>query len=565
MEPRTRWRRIALCAIVAAILYLPALGRPALWEPDEGRYAEIAREMVLSSDYITPRDDYLRYFEKPPLVYWSEAAAIKFFGANEFAVRLPAAIFSIGEVVLVYVIGDAMFGATAGLLAALALALMPLVFGFARFATLDPALAFFITAALGAFYAASEGGDFDAGSGRLWMLCAAAMLALGTLCKGPVALALGGGIAVIWFLLERRGRDILRMPLLTCAILYLAIAVPWFAIAELRSPGFLKFFFVHEHLERFVSSTEHGWGPWFFIPIVIVGGWPWLFFIPLGIREISNSPENDRLMPRLRLLIVWFAVIFVFFSIPRSKLGTYILPAMPPLAIAAGYGLSRLGALGRDRLTRTTGVFAAINVAAGAAAIVAFTVTARRLPPGVAACGAIIAAAIAIAAVVAFAYARAFGRADVGVAAVTIAMLIAIGASSIARADAAPYVSYRRLARAVEPYLNGSCILGSYRHYVQSLPFYTGRREVSVEYWGELGEFADPASEPTNFIGGQKRLLDVWAGPRCFVLVADRKDLPALAGTLTPAPSVIACEGKKVALYNRPDPAPAPDCVAAGR
>ncbi len=84
--------RLLFIAIAALILYLPGLGRPALWEPDEGRYGEIAREMYLSGDYVTPRDNFVRYFEKPPLVYWAEAAAMSIFGVNEFAVRLPAAL-----------------------------------------------------------------------------------------------------------------------------------------------------------------------------------------------------------------------------------------------------------------------------------------------------------------------------------------------------------------------------------------------------------------------------------------------------------------------------------------
>src|SRR6266849_8439247 len=171
--------RLAAYAILAAILYLPALGQPALWEPEEGRYAEIAREIVASGDYVTPRDDFELYFEKPPLVYWAEAAAIKIFGANEFAVRLPAALFSIGQVVITAALAEAMLGATAGLLAALALALSPLFFSLARFATLDPALAFFLTAALASFYAASRQGSFalPSTSSRKWMLSSSALLA----------------------------------------------------------------------------------------------------------------------------------------------------------------------------------------------------------------------------------------------------------------------------------------------------------------------------------------------------------------------------------------------------
>src|SRR5277367_1032979 len=103
--------RLTLYALLAALLYLPALGRPALWEPDEGRYAEIAREMVLAHDYVTPRDDWVRYFEKPPLVYWAEAISIKLLGLNEFAVRLPAALSSVAEVAVTAALGEAMLGA----------------------------------------------------------------------------------------------------------------------------------------------------------------------------------------------------------------------------------------------------------------------------------------------------------------------------------------------------------------------------------------------------------------------------------------------------------------------
>src|ERR1700722_13783042 len=178
--------RLAIYALLAAVIYLPGLGMPALWEPDEGRYAEIAREMVVSGDYVTPRDDFELYFEKPPLVYWVEAASIKIFGVNEFAVRLPAALFSVGQVVVTAALAETMFGAASGFFAALALALSPLFFALARFATLDPALAFFLTAALAAFYLAARHDSFSRPSAGRWMLISAAMLALGTLAKGPI-------------------------------------------------------------------------------------------------------------------------------------------------------------------------------------------------------------------------------------------------------------------------------------------------------------------------------------------------------------------------------------------
>ena len=574
MLAANRTLRLAIYALLAAILYLPGLGRPALWEPDEGRYAEIAREMVISGDYVTPRDDFELYFEKPPLVYWAEAASIKIFGVNEFAVRLPAAMFSIGQVVVTAALAEMMLGASAGLFAALALALSPLFFGFARFATLDPALAFFLTAALAAFYVAARDESFSRPSSRRWMLTSAAMLALGTLAKGPIALLLGGAIALAWMASERRLRQIAQMPLVWCLVIYAAIVVPWFVLAEARNPGFMHFFIVHEHLERYVASSEHGWGPWFFIPIVIGGTWPWIFFVPLGwsamraddgLPESAKDPSGRR--ASARFLLIWFIVILVFFSIPRSKLGSYILPALPPLGIVAGYGLARMPALGAASRRRLLAVVAIANLAIAAVIFVLSELILAPINPGLGVDGLLIGDILAAGAIAMYWLGRASSRAAYAIGAIALAMLATMPLAARLREDASSISTYRNLARTVEPYLAGDCTLASYRHYVQSLPFYTRRRETRVEYWGELSEFSSPSQGKSPFvIGSEARLRQVWSSGACMVLIANDRDRKALADSLKPAPAVIGCEGKKLALYNgalAPPPGAA-DCLKAG-
>ncbi|MDO8433495.1 MAG: phospholipid carrier-dependent glycosyltransferase [Candidatus Binatus sp.] len=574
MLANSRRNRLILCALVAAALYLPGLGAPALWEPDEGRYAEIAREMVASRDYVTPRNNFELYFEKPPLVYWCDAAMIDLFGPTEFAVRLPSALFSIGQVVVTAALADAMLGASAGLLSALALMLMPLFFAFARFATLDPALAFFLTAALASFYRASRGGSFGNRTSRFWMIVSAAMLALGTLAKGPVAPILGVAIILLWLAAAHRLREIAAMPLIWCAALYLAIAMPWFVIAEARNPGFLRFFFIHEHLQRYVSSREHGWGPWFFIPIVLAGCWPWIFFAPLGWsamrtpRAASDQGSATLLRSDARFLLIWFIVIFVFFSIPRSKLGTYILPALPPLAIFAGCGLARLSSLADEHRIRVLKYCAIANAAIATIAAVALAVALHPTHPALAQTGILVAVAIALGAASMYALGRAGNRINFGIGALAIAMALTIALAEKARDDAASLSTYRNLAHAVEPYLGAAgseCALASYRHYVQSLPFYTHRRETRVVYWGELSEVNLGSRVKSPFlIGSDARLGQVWGSGSCMVLIANARDLPALRGVLKPAPVVLGCEGKKYALYNgslAPPPA-ASACVA---
>ncbi|MGD0672930.1 MAG: phospholipid carrier-dependent glycosyltransferase [Candidatus Binatus sp.] len=574
MLAANRTLRLAIYALLAAILYLPGLGRPALWEPDEGRYAEIAREMVISGDYVTPRDDFELYFEKPPLVYWAEAAAIQLFGVNEFAVRLPAALFSIGQVVVTAALAEAMLGASAGLFAALALAMSPLFFGFARFATLDPALAFFLTAALAAFYVAARDESFSRPSSRRWMLTSAAMLALGTLAKGPIALLLGGAIALAWMASERRLRQVAQMPLVWCFIIYGAIVVPWFVLAEARNPGFIQFFIVHEHLERYVASSEHGWGPWFFIPIVIGGTWPWIFFVPLGwsamraddgLPESAKDPSGRR--ASARFLVIWFIVILVFFSIPRSKLGSYILPALPPLGIVAGYGLARMPALGAASRRRLLAVVAIANLAIAAVIFVFSELVLAPINPGLGVDGLLIGGILAAGAIAMYSLGRASSRAASAIGAIALAMVAVMPLAERLREDASSISTYRNLARTVEPYLAGDCTLASYRHYVQSLPFYTRRRETRVEYWGELSEFSPPSQGKSPFlIGTDARLQQVWSSGACMVLIANDRDREALADSLKPAPAVIGCEGKKLALYNgalAPPPGAA-DCRKAG-
>jgi len=553
----SRKLRAGLCAVIACLLYLPGLGRPALWEPDEGRYAEIAREMVRSGDYVTPRDDWVRYFEKPPLMYWAGALAIRLLGTNEFAVRLPPALFSIGQVAITCALAEEMFGAAAGIAAAASLALSPLFFGFGRFLTLDPALSFFIEAALGCFYMAARAAPgLDRSPARRWLYIAAAMMALGTLTKGPVALVISGGIALAYMIVKGRGRELIRIPWLGCALIYVVIVVPWFVLVARRNPDFLEFFFVHEHLQRYLSSTEHAWGPYFFVPITLAGMWPWVYFVPRAIARLRRSEQEygsstDR--SALLFLLIWFGFVLVFFSIPRSKLGSYILPGLPPLAIMAGYGLCSLVQDGAIKARRTLGAFALLNLGLAAVAIPVLMVIAWRCGlPALSIDGATALGALAGGAIAAFAIARDSRRIPYAIAAIMAASVLVCGTLMKARADSAPLVSYRGLARAILPEIARGCALASYHHNVQSLPFYTGARELLVAHRGELAPGGTTPDARGSFIDSDRELLELWASARCVVLIVNRKDLAGVAAKLNPHPAKLASEGKKIALSNRP-------------
>jgi len=545
-----------LCALIACAIYLPALGRPALWEPDEGRYAEIAREMAVSGDYVTPRDDWVRYFEKPPLMYWAGAITIKILGANEYAVRLPAALSSIGQVVITYALAEEMFGAAAALAAAASLALSPLFFGFGRFLTLDPALSFFTEAALAAFYMAARAAPGSARAlDRRWLYIAAAAIALGTLSKGPVALVIAGAVALTFLIIERRGRELLSIPWFGCALIYLAMVAPWFIFVASRNRDFLEFFFVHEHLQRYVSSTEHAWGPYFFIPVTLAGMWPWIYFVPRAIARL-RSPDHENERPNNRsallFLLFWFGFVFVFFSIPHSKLGSYILPGLPPLAILAGYGLSSLPHDPASVARRTLGIFASINVVLAMLAIpVLMAISWHNRIPALGVDAAIALGALAGGAAAAFAIARDDRRIRYAIAPIIAANVMVCVAMTTARTHAAALVSYRELARDIAPQLDRGCALASYHHHVQSLPFYTGAREELVNHRGELAPGASTPDARGSFIDSESELVELWASARCVVLIVNERDLASLAASLKPLPVKLASEGKKIALSNR--------------
>jgi 4-amino-4-deoxy-L-arabinose transferase-like glycosyltransferase len=552
MERWPRSRRIALCIALAALLYLPGLGRPALWEPDEGRYAEIAREIVESGDWVTPRNNYVRYFEKPPLMYWATAASMRILGPSEFAVRLPVALFTIGQIAIICALGEAMFGALAGLLSASVFALSPLIFGASRFLTLDPPLAFFVTLALAAFYAAADTGQFGSRTRRRLIALSAAAMALGAMTKGLVAPMLSGAIALAWLIASRRGRDAVHIPWLTCAAIFGAITLPWFVLAAMRNPGFIHFLLVHEHFERYLASSEHGWGPLFFVPIVVGGTWPWIVFAPAAVRRIRDTTAAVHERSALLFVMIWFIAVFVFFSIPRSKLGLYVLPGVPPLAILAGYGLSRLAAANDLRRRRALGWFAASNLVIATAAVIAIEVLILRSPDlsGVR-MGAIAAVwAWAAGSIAAFAADRLARSPLAPIAAILIGGLVAMVALGQVRIATGNTNSYRELARAIAPELREGCTLASYRHLVQSLPFYTGGREALVSYRGELAPFGDSADAAASFIASDAALKALWDSNKCVVLVANRKDLRTLEALIGPLRQ-LAAEGRKVAVTNR--------------
>ena len=339
-------RDLLLLALILGIPFFQYLGGLPLIDPDEGRYAEIPREMLERGDLITPTLNYVKYFEKPPLLYWINAASLKIFGQNEFAARFPSALCGLLTVLATYVIARQLYGRRAALISALILGTSAGFVLQSRIILTDMLLTFCLTAALGSFIVAAgrEGRRSRALPWYLFYL----FCALATLAKGLIGMVFPAGIIFFYLLLSRRWNLLREMRLVPGLLLFLAVAAPWFVAVSLRNPEFARFFFIHEHFERFTSTVHRRNQPfWFFVPVLLGTMLPWSFFIPGALVRAWRDRHHEDGRAGMYLLI-WTALIFLFFSKSNSKLIPYILPIFPPLAILIGHRIDVL-ADGRGR------------------------------------------------------------------------------------------------------------------------------------------------------------------------------------------------------------------------
>jgi len=314
---------LAFCAF----LFLWRLASFGLIGADEPRYAQVAREMLARRDWITPALSGSPWLEKPPLYYWQAMIAYSIFGVSDWAARLPSVLDATAMVFALYwflrrlrpgieVDGALMLASAAG------------VIGYARAASMDMPLAASFTIAMLAWYAWSESGS------KRSLAAFYVALALATLAKGPVApfLAL---LMIVAFTAAQRSPELLRRTLWPAGIgLFLAIALPWYVMVELRNPQFFRVFILEHNLARFGTNLYHHPEPfWYYLPVTLLGWVPWAMFVLVAgattlrrFRASDKAPDNDRLTT---FLVIWIVLPLVFFSLSQSKLPGYILPALP--------------------------------------------------------------------------------------------------------------------------------------------------------------------------------------------------------------------------------------------
>lgn len=333
--------------IVACFLlvYVLPLGVRTMIMPDETRYAEIPREMIASGDWISPKLAGVRYFEKPVFGYWLTAASMSLFGQNRFASRLPAAAAAGLTAILVFVLARRE-GTRIGFLSAGIMLSSIMVLAVGVFNVLDGPFTLCLTGMMVFFFLAYS----ETAVRRKIVLLAlcGVFCGLAFLTKGFLALALPVIVAVPFLAWERRWKDCLTLPWIP-AITALLIALPWCVLIALREPDFWRYFFWVEHVARFIDpgGPQHPEPFWFFVPVLVGGALPWTTILPAAAAGVRRAGLND---PLIRYCICWLVLPFLFFSAGGGKLGTYILPCFPPLAVLTAIGLESFFAAGGNRL-----------------------------------------------------------------------------------------------------------------------------------------------------------------------------------------------------------------------
>ena len=487
---RVHWR-VALGGLVLLALWYVPLCMVPLQEPDEGRYAEIPREMLATGDFVMPHLNGTLYLDKPPLYYWLTAAAMRALGRNEFSCRFWSATLGLATILAVVILGTDLRDRRTGALAGIILASSPLFAFPAHLNTIDLTVSFFITLTLACFWFAHAAAP---GTPR-WRCWYGVFLgaALAVLTKGLIGVVIPGAVIVLFIALSGRWRSLRSVPWVGGTILFLVVALPWHVLAARRSPDFLSYYFIKHHFMRYATPVARRTQPfWYLVAVFLAGCLPWTGLIPTLFRRPAGRGWREvvRERPHLLFLACWVTFVVGFFSLSSSKIASYVLPATPALALLIALALAGLlsGTSTLSRVEAAGGAVAALLTAVLAAAV---TVAGAGLLPELrhlsghsVATTALGLAGVAFSVLAGVAWwrrAAARGTLLSGAAAACLvaglwAVLVQFG----------PSRSTRDLAAFLRPRLTTSDVVFSYGNYQQTLPFYLGREIGVVNYNRDL-------------------------------------------------------------------------------
>jgi 4-amino-4-deoxy-L-arabinose transferase-like glycosyltransferase len=523
-----------LAAIFLAAWLIPSATR-TLVRPDEGRYAEIAREMALAGDYVTPRLNGLKYFEKPPLQYWATALAFATFGQSELTARWWPAFTGLLGIVLV---GLAMRALTrrgdTALVTAVVLAAMCYYFLIAHINTLDMGLTAFMTLTLvGLLRGFGVRGQSERAA-RGWMVAAWAGAALAFLSKGLIGIVLPGTIFVIYLLITRQWRLLGKLEWIWGPLVFVLIAAPWPLLVQARNPEWANFFFIYEHFERFASSEHDRLGSiHYFVPIVIAGLLPWTpALIKLLHRQSWQDLKSAYAASALNvplLLSIWCVFMFVFFSVSQSKLPSYLLPITP----AAAMLLAPVMLAASQRSFRwLLAMMATIPLALIALAVVRRNFVSDAYTEGMVDAFALYVTTGALCFAAAIASAWWLDRKQRRIDAMIMVAVLSVAAGSITASGyetLSASTSSKALVQdflSAEPQYHGADAFYSVGLYEQTLPPYLKRTVTLVDYLDEMGLGA--ALEPDLVRFNFSDFAEEWLASERAYAITDFDQLPRM-------------------------------------
>ncbi len=501
---------LSLPLLVLLAVWFGSLEYRKLVKPDEGRYAEIPREMVATADWLTPRLNGIKYLEKPPLQYWATAAAFTLFGEHQWTARLWSALTGFLGVLTVFYAGGVLFGAEAGLYAALVLVSSFFYVGMAQLNTLDMGMTFFMTLALSAFMLAQRNGA-TARQSRTFMLVVWAAMGLAVMSKGLIGLVLPCAALAIDVVLQRDLSILRRLHLRAGMAVMLLVAAPWFVAVSIANPEFPGFFFVHEHLQRFLTTVHQRDEPvFFFVPFLLGGMLPWSVTMVDALARSWRARDAGGGFQPGRFLLIYATFIFLFFSLSQSKLPPYILPIFPAIALLIG-----------DRFTRTAPrvlFWQTMPVAVLAALVATLSPLVRNYSKHavpiellercqwwlVAAALSLLAAATCAL----FEFHR--GRVRRGVIALALGGLVMTQLVMTGYETLSPIYSTYEVAETIRPQLTLGAPFYSIKMYDQTLPFYLKRTLTLVDFKDEMGFGLE--QEPALWVPTLQEFEKRWAG-----------------------------------------------------
>ncbi len=341
--------------------------------PDEPRYAWIARDMAESGDWVTPRLYGKPWFEKPPLYYWGAAVSFKIFGVSEVTARMPSAVCALLATLAMAWLAWRVYGAETARWVLLLLPTTAGMIGFSHAAATDMPFAAMLTIAmvlaaslLNLIPSPTTPQDVPCGffsftsSTSLTRFFFGFFLGVATLAKGPAALILAGGGVLFWVILTKRRRDAFRCLHPVAIASFCFTALPWYVLCARRNPDFFRVFIIEHNFKRFFTTEfQHVQPFWFYIPVLMAAFAPWtLLPIFAGYFGASKLRQGGSLLPATTLLCCWSLFCVLFFSVSKSKLPGYILPAIPAIGVLLGCSLTGLTPPFTKSFRRLLGLFA---------------------------------------------------------------------------------------------------------------------------------------------------------------------------------------------------------------